>query len=151
MPHKDKEKLKKYKQEYYIKHKEEKKEYSRQYYITHKELYDKYKKGNKKDRTEYNKLCNQKYREQNLKWLCGYLGVEKVSCERCGYNENFGSIDGHHLDPSQKKYTRDTMSQWLTKSLSLFIEKVCSHRLAYLCRNCHQSLKDGIWEIKYLK
>ena len=89
-------------------------------------------------------------KEKNLRWLCGYLGVKIISCERCEYNESFGSIDSHHLNPNQKNNKNDSLGHWLQRTHKYFTKKVTESKLIYLCKNCHKSLHNKVWKIEEL-
>jgi 5-methylcytosine-specific restriction endonuclease McrA len=58
------------------------------------------------------------------------------SCERCGYNKYYGSLDFHHKNPLFKKFSiggSGVCKNWpeLTKELD---------KCQLLCKNCHNEL-----------
>lgn len=136
--------VRKVKRQYDNDHKAELHRYRVQYRENHADEIKEYNKA-------YQPKRNQRRREitiLNKQWLLDYLGVKQLTCIRCGYNENFGSIDAHHLDRTQKKSAIDTMSHWLGRSHRFFIKKIMDTKLLFLCRNCHQSLNDCVWSIE---
>jgi hypothetical protein len=145
------------------------KEYNHNYYENNKEICNNLSKEWKRKNAEKNREYNKKYREshreywkdrsssfhlgnkkKNIEWLLEYLNIEKISCKRCGYNESFGSIDGHHLDSREKGHKADLLCHWFKLIPKSFIKKFLSVKLIFLCRNCHQALHDGVWKIEQL-
>lgn len=50
--------------------------------------YDKkYSDNNREKRRANTKRCEINRRRENRKWLLTHLGIEKISCEKCGYSE----------------------------------------------------------------
>jgi hypothetical protein len=58
---------------------------------------------------------------------------EETGCQLCEYNKYGGSLDFHHVDPSEKEI-RITATHW--KSDSKVIKKELS-KCVLLCKNCH--------------
>lgn len=138
-----------YKRDWYAKNKEELNRKHRNWYDKNKEKMQslsrvRYKKSSilkiyssKKQKENY---------ERNKNWL---LKNKDIKCERCGYKEFFCSIDGHHLNPSQKRNKYDLLSKWLKRlSLNSFIKKINEIDIMFLCRNCHSGLSCGDWKLK---
>jgi hypothetical protein len=123
----------------------------RKYKEDHREEINKramdYHRIHRETQNEYKRNLNKKHKEQNIKWLLDYLMVEKVSCNRCGYNRDFGAIEGHHLNPEDKKSRVDSFGLWLLRAPKFFIEKVKTIPIMFLCGNCHKELHDGLWQI----
>ena len=154
MPHIDREKRLEWRKKYYHANLERERGRRYEYYLKHKPDYIKRARvWRNKNRTKYNAMSLAKQhaiRERNKIWLAGYMGMDMLSCERCGYSENFGSIDGHHSNPGHKKSRRDTLGGWLSCSQETLEKKLRESELVLLCRNCHQALHDGIWKIENL-
>jgi hypothetical protein len=97
----------------------------------------------------YHRNCATENYERNKKWL---KENRDIKCKRCGYDEFFCSIDGHHLNPSQKKNNNDLLTKWLRRlSLKSFIKKIEETDLMFLCRNCHTGLCFGKWDINDIR
>jgi hypothetical protein len=98
----------------------------------------------------YDREWKTNHRIQNKEWLKEYLKVDQLSCQRCGYNKNFGCIDGHHKEPSEKESRTDCLGRWLNLSFKKFQDKIMNTPIILLCRNCHGELHAGDWAIEEL-
>ena len=149
---KDRNKRIEYKKKYYYSNLEKERSSRYQYYLKHKPEYiERQRKYRKENPEKYRKKSRDgaaRNYSLNTEALLKHLKVSAVTCKRCGYNEHFGSIDAHHLDPSQKESNRDTMSDWMSRSPRLFMDKILTHKLMFLCRNCHTSLHAGVWKLE---
>ncbi len=83
-------------------------------------------------------------RDKNIKWLLGYLGVEKISCKKCGYDKCFMAIDFHHTNETEKKSNKDIFARWVTRTPKFFQEKIRATEFEFLCKNCHTELHSGL-------
>lgn len=106
--------------------------YSMEYYKNNKE--EILKKRNGRYMKNREKL-HAKYRMYLLQWM-GILKKKygKICCSRCGYNEYWGSIDLHHIDPKQKKQEGKSLFQ--QKPSNALIKEL--NNCVLLCKNCHQ-------------
>ena len=87
------------------------------------------------DLSPYCKPCTNSQtveRQQLFKRKCvEYKGGD---CQHCGYNRYIGSLEVHHLDPTQKDFT-------IAKArLTKFDEKITKEldKCVLLCSNCHR-------------
>ena len=140
-----------YDKQYSEKHREKIRKRHRKWRRKNKDWLKKYTIDRSVHRHEVDRKNRVKNKAQNMKWLCEYLRVDKISCQRCGYSENFGSIDAHHGDPSVKESNMDSLSRWLWRPLKTFVKKFIESKAIFLCANCHRSLRDGIWKIEEIK
>lgn len=80
------------------------------------------------------KVCHNRatqHRQQGFKRDC--VDYKGGKCERCGYCNNYGSLDFHHLDPTQKDFTISRcQSQKFDDRIKIELDKCI-----LLCRNCH--------------
>lgn len=95
-----------------------------------------YKDGSKAGYRYICKVCDKArilniQRESKKKWV-EYLGGK---CSRCGYNEYYGALDFHHLDPTKKDF--NLSSHKLTQSAEEKI-KAELEKCVLLCSNCHR-------------
>jgi hypothetical protein len=116
--------------------KNKRREQKRIYKLTHKDTMNKTRRQGRVN----NKI-------NNIEWLRIYLNVNKISCQRCGYNKSFEAIDGHHLNPQQKKNHKDHFSFWILECTKKFRDKILNNNMMWLCSNCHRELHAGLWEI----
>ena len=151
----DNKKIQLYRKEYYQKNKialdkkcQEWKEANRDRYNAYCREY--YKRNTDKKRAYDIKRKDKirKYlatrRQKAIAIIADHFG--KVECIRCGYN-NFTSLDGHHIDHSQKQNYRDTLSHWIN-TLPKLKEKLSTCRMVLLCKNCHTELHANEWSLK---
>lgn len=90
------------------------------------------------------------YQEKRYVLNKAYLFEQKLfKCRRCGYDEFSCGIDGHHLQPNQKKNKYDILSRWMRKlSLKSFAKKIKETDLLFLCKNCHTALENEEWKVE---
>jgi hypothetical protein len=135
--------------------KEYQKKYQKKYYQEHKQSincrHNRYRKIHpdirKKDIQKANQI-NKSRICQNRQWL---LDNNYYQCQRCGYREFSAGIDGHHVNPSDKKHKHDTLgNSWLKMPSEKFQKKIILCNIIFLCKNCHASLHHGDWNISEL-
>jgi 5-methylcytosine-specific restriction endonuclease McrA len=64
-------------------------------------------------------------------------------CKVCGFNDYFGALEFHHLDPKEKDIGFSRMSRrFLTNDMIRELDKCI-----LLCSNCHRMVHAGIIEI----
>ena len=151
---KNKETLKKKRKEWKSKNREKLRKQNRDLYAKDIELSrsknrQRYQKNIEKKRI-YAKTTMQNNYDTNTAWLIS----QGFSCKRCGYNEFFCSIDGHHTDPTKKKNSGDLLSKWLRRlSPESFKAKILDNKdgIMFLCRNCHCGLENKEWSIEELR
>jgi hypothetical protein len=80
--------------------------------------------------------AGQKKRKKAIEYLGG-------KCILCGYDKYYGSIDLHHLDPSNKDKKFDQLRGWSWERIKKEIENCVP-----LCRNCHGEVHAGITDIR---
>jgi hypothetical protein len=82
----------------------------------------------------------EKNRLRNTMWL-----KEKgmLHCELCGYDRCSSCLEGHHLNPLEKKDKYDSLGMWITRSFKTFYHKITTHHIQILCRNCHKEIEVG--------
>lgn len=104
--------------------KECKRDYTRSHYLKNKDSYIKSKKQMKK--------CARKF-------MFDYLS--KSSCKIC-WHSNPISLEFHHIDPSNKKYTVSCMQTNSVETIASEIDKC-----VVLCSNCHACVtaKENNW------
>lgn len=123
------------KHKYYLRRKAsgEHRAYQRKYYEEHKEQAIESAKKNK---------------QKKIDWLLSHFGIPggRLHCDRCKYDGSLAAMQFHHIDPSQKEHSGDSLSKWV-RSLSMenFQKKVLSHSMWVLCANCHAELHAGLW------
>lgn len=64
-------------------------------------------------------------------------------CLICGYNNHFGALQFHHVNPEEKSF--NVSSKGATKSMKLARKEAA--KCVLLCANCHQEVEDGIIKI----
>jgi hypothetical protein len=74
----------------------------------------------------------KKYKEIKAK-LLEIKGV--FCCERCGYGEDFASLDFHHRNSEKKDFALGNAYKFITK----FMDKICEEieKCDVICKNCH--------------
>lgn len=96
----------------------------------------------KKHKFKCNTCCYQetrkRERDKKLRAI-EYLGGE---CIKCGYNDYYGALEFHHLNPSEKECDWKRLKHRSWKKIVIELDKcVC------LCSNCHKEvhrdLNDG--------
>jgi hypothetical protein len=127
------------------------KEYHRQVEIINREKRSLQKRIYKKEHKKEINTARRSHRVQNkinnLEWLKTYLKVNKICCQRCGYNKSFEAIDGHHKNPLEKKSKQDHFSYWILETPSNFKNKIINNDILFLCSNCHRELHADLWSI----
>jgi len=131
--------------------KEEKYEYNSKWRMENqdkvKESRRKWKRENPDKVKEYNLRDKRRNTSTNMTWLLGYLGLERLTCSRCGYNEFESAIEGHHLNRKVKEYLGDTFGRWKQSAkLEVFIKKLVESKTIFSCANCHRGLHRGEWD-----
>ncbi len=117
-----------------------------------REIYDPEKVRIRRDRNrdKINSKKKERYhriRKQNMDWLLGFIGSDKIHCDRCKYDKCFDVIQFHHTDPLQKENRHDSLSMWINHfSLERFQEKILKTDYLFLCANCHIELHAGVWK-----
>ena len=64
-------------------------------------------------------------------------------CIVCNYNKYIGSLDFHHLDPSQKEFNIARLKGYKLSTLSKELDKC-----VLLCKNCHSEFHHGLIDLK---
>lgn len=82
----------------------------------------------------HNKICIERNR-QRKRDAVEYKGGK---CEVCGYNKCIGSLEFHHIDPSQKDPKWATMKNRPLENIKCELDK-CQ----LVCRNCHGEIHWG--------
>ncbi len=139
---------------HYLANKEKCDKRTKDWWIRHPNYANEYYAANIDKKREYWKKRKDKTaiylktkREFAIKILEQHFG--ELKCARCGY-KNFTALDGHHLNPSQKEHSRDTLCHWIQVKSTLKV-KLESSELVLLCKNCHAELHAGEWFIEELK
>lgn len=84
--------------------------------------------------SKYCKTCRTKIRRYQIKkFLVNYKGGK---CEICGYIENIGALDFHHIDVNNKEFMISKI--WKTTLSKTDILKEIN-KCMLLCSNCHKS------------
>jgi hypothetical protein len=60
-------------------------------------------------------------------------------CVFCGYNKYIGSLDFHHTNPNEKKYSISDLRTYSFDTLKIELDKCI-----LVCRNCHGELHGGL-------
>lgn len=68
------------------------------------------------------------------------------ACAICGYSRYVGSLDFHHLDPSQKDFNISSNRYKFSTELKLELDKC-----VLLCRNCHAEVHGGVVTLERLE
>ena len=88
--------------------------------------------------------CNKKnatLRKQTLKKEC--VDYKGGKCCICGYDKYIGSLDFHHLDPSQKGFEFSHLKITSFKKNEEKLKKELD-KCILVCRNCHAEIHAGI-------
>ena len=64
-------------------------------------------------------------------------------CIVCSYNKYIGSLDFHHLDPSQKEFNIARLKGYKLSTLTNELDKC-----VLLCKNCHSEFHHGLIDLK---
>lgn len=89
------------------------------------------------------KTCNnsitlEKQKQRKIKAVLSKGG----KCQICGYSKYIGSLDFHHLDPSQKEYSIGQLRTYSLEKLKTELDKcIC------VCRNCHGEIHAGLIDL----
>ena len=86
------------------------------------------------------KKCNDvtAYKKQKeLKQKC--VDMKGGKCVFCGYNKYIGSLDFHHTNPNEKKYSISDLRTYSFDTLKIELDKCI-----LVCRNCHGELHGGL-------
>lgn len=67
-----------------------------------------------------------------------YLGGK---CAHCGYDKYQVALDFHHLDPSLKDPSFNSMRSWCWDRVEAELQDCI-----LLCKNCHAALHAGLWQ-----
>ncbi len=95
-------------------------------------------------------ICRINNKIKNIAWLKGYFKVDKLFCQRCGYNKYFECIEGHHINSADKKNKYDHLGRWLWWTPNRFKKQFLTIPTLLLCRNCHTELHAGGWIVEEL-
>ena len=100
---------------------------------TEKDLSDFYHQSDRKSRTTYCKECFNKYCVE--RWITKKkqaIEYKGGSCINCGYDQYYGALHFHHIDPKEKDHN------W-TKLRSTSWDKIVKEldKCVLLCANCH--------------
>jgi len=85
------------------------------------------------------KSCSNKksvIRFRDIKLSC--IQYKGGKCQICNYNKYFGSLEFHHIDPTQKDFTIGSSN----KSFELLKKEL--DKCIILCANCHREVHAGI-------
>jgi len=77
----------------------------------------------------WNKYCcnyNVKKKEKAIEYLGG-------CCQKCKYNEYYGALEFHHINPDEKEFTWKTLRH---RSWKVICEEL--DKCMLLCANCHR-------------
>lgn len=87
------------------------------------------------------KECNDRITYQaQIKRKQKAVDYKGGKCSRCGYNKYIGSLDFHHMDPSQKDFNISQLRTYSWKSLKKEVDKcIC------VCKNCHAEIHYEIF------
>jgi len=97
------------------------------------------------------KRARSYYEEWMLKLIPKYLGVEKLTCIKCGYNKHPEVVEFHHVDPSKKEDALHLLvrqvSPWGDNTDKVYSE---IDKCVVLCPNCHREHHMvGEWNERY--
>lgn len=98
--------------------------------------------------------CKKKYKQKTRNLICSTCRNKKIRhvqkkkaieykggrCIVCGYNKCYNSLDFHHLNGLEKKFSLSTSWQKSWKEIEEEIKKC-----VLLCRNCHAELHSGMF------
>jgi predicted HNH restriction endonuclease len=90
-----------------------------------------YKLMTEEEKSSFNQYCIQRWRQRKLDAV-KYKGGK---CERCGYDKYPDVLEFHHLDPSQKESSWNSMRKWNWEKVLTELDKC-----AILCANCHREV-----------
>ena len=90
------------------------------------------------------KSCNNKitYKKQ-LARKAECVKYKGGKCIVCNYDRYIGSLDFHHLDPSQKEFN---IAELRTYSFEKLINEL--DKCVLLCKNCHSEVHHGLIDLK---
>lgn len=66
-------------------------------------------------------------------------------CFVCGYNKYIGSLDFHHLNPSQKEFNISNLRSYKFSNIKNELDKC-----VLLCKNCHAEVHHGLINLSKL-
>jgi len=72
-------------------------------------------------------------------------------CVRCGYNDFYGALVFHHVNPGEKD---NTIAELIaSRKFALDSERVVTEldKCILLCKNCHAGVHSGEWIPEYIK
>ena len=92
---------------------------------------------NKGQGRKSNTLCKSCHNKQTIergrKNKALYIEYKGGKCEHCGYNKCNEALEFHHIDPSIKDPTFQSMRYWSIEKAKIELDKCL-----LLCSNCHR-------------
>jgi len=123
----NKEAVKRYRHEYYLKHKKDSSLQSQEWYTNH---LDGKKLSSRKER-----------RARKDEWYTYFKEIGKNKCFICGYQKCWAAIDFHHINPEEKDIgIAKLIDRRMTREYQKELEKCIP-----LCRNCHSELHRRLY------
>ena len=105
----------------------------------------KVKTGKRKGKIQsYCRKCNHQNtlnRQREFKQKC--VEYKGGRCVICGYDKYIGSLDFHHLDPSQKDFAISHMKQTSFAKNETIIKQELD-KCILVCKNCHCEIHAGL-------
>ena len=103
------------------------------------------KSGKRKGKIQsYCRKCNSQNtldRQREFKKKC--VEYKGGRCVVCGYEKYLGSLDFHHIDPSQKDFNLSNMRQTSFIKNQYAIQKELD-KCILVCKNCHCEIHNGL-------
>lgn len=85
------------------------------------------------------KACHVKYSVKRFRrYKSEAVEYKGGKCEQCGYDKCLGSLDFHHVDPTEKDPNWKKMRTWKFERVKDELDKCM-----LLCKNCHGELHWG--------
>jgi hypothetical protein len=110
---------------------------------TVKELSDFYRRRHNTEPSPYCKPCTNSQTTERQKALKQQaIEYKGGACCICGYSKYNGSLEFHHIDPSQKEFGIGNAKLTAFKKIIPELDKCI-----LLCRNCHSEVHGGIIEV----
>ncbi len=89
------------------------------------------------------KSCNNKTTyEKQLARKTECVKYKGGKCIVCGYHKYIGSLDFHHLDPSEKEFNIAQLRSYSLSKLKKELDKC-----VLLCKNCHSEVHHGLVDL----
>jgi hypothetical protein len=108
----------------------------------------KVKTGKRKGKIQsYCRKCNHQNtlnRQREFKQKC--VEYKGGKCIICGYHKYIGSLDFHHLDPTQKDFTISHIKQTSFTKNEIIIKQELD-KCILVCKNCHSEIHAGLIDL----